>query len=604
MRKFDNHYLKTMPKYEAGTFSRYYNSSKYSSTTSSKHRNYYASSEDEKTNSKTITDKTIKANIKNKSYIKLNTNSYPFCNSQKIFNEGGDPTDSKNKNTIVENFSHISNHAYISLNSIIDGNNSLKFESKKKFNYTANQPFKKNNSLHLLNYNDNYNNLNENIIDKYNNSKTSTKINVDNKYKKHTYNLSQKLIDYDSNSQRKYNTINEENTHPTKLNSTTRKNTGSLKKINNEKESGVLPDKTKKNDFNENRRVNNLSLNIKKNITLIPNKRTKNDNNKKNILIKKIELNKIKKLSLKNLSNFSNLNDSSKKNTSDKNNHSFYERKSISREFPHKQTEIIALEGNKTKVKIKNNVNLNLSNNESSLNRYTSINGNKEVIYIQKDNNLFKIGSKSGIKDKTFNIAELNKYLIKEKKRDLHEENKKNYFEIINKEKNNNNINFNYNRKYNKNDKIGNIQLKKQEKNNNMVKLKNDYKISKLINNRNNTHIETYLKVKKYIANKINSYSFNYVNKTKERKNKKNKKFVSNKKLMTLKNLNYKTFEEDFPLKIKNYKRYKYTKNLRPQISVRITLFSVEKLERKRYFNVNFFYSENIRNFILEENNL
>ena len=137
-----------------------------------------------------------------------------------------------------------------------------------------------------------------------------------------------------------------------------------------------------------------------------------------------------------------------------------------------------------------------------------------------------------------------------------------------------------------------------------MVKLKNDYKISKLINNRNNTHIETYLKVKKYIANKINSYSFNYVNKTKERKNKKNKKFVSNKKLMTLKNLNYKTFEEDFPLKIKNYKRYKYTKNLRPQISVRITLFSVEKLERKRYFNVNFFYSENIRNFILEENNL
>ena len=297
MRKLDNNYLKTIPKYEAGTYSRYYNSSKYCSTTSSKHRNYFPSSEDEKTNSKSnnfITDKTIKANIKNKSDIKLNTNSYPFCNSQKIFNEGGEPTDSKNKNTIIENFSHISNHAYISLNSIIDGNNSLKFESKKKFNYTTNQPFKKNNSLHLLNYNDNYNNLNENITDKYNNGKTSNKINEDNKYKKHTYNLSQKLIEYDSNSQRKYNTINGENIHTTKLNSSKRKNTGSLKKINNENESGVLPIKTKKNDFNVNRRVNNLSLNIKKNITLIPNKRTKNDNNKKNILIKKIELNKIK----------------------------------------------------------------------------------------------------------------------------------------------------------------------------------------------------------------------------------------------------------------------------------------------------------------------
>ena len=78
----------------------------------------------------------------------------------------------------------------------------------------------------------------------------------------------------------------------------------------------------------------------------------------------------------------------------------------------------------------------------------------------------------------------------------------------------------------------------------------------------------------------------------------KNKKFNSNKKLLALKNLNSKTFEEDFPLKIKSYKRYKI---LKPQISVRMTLFNIAKPERERYYFVNFFYSENIRNPILVE---
>jgi hypothetical protein len=67
-------------------------------------------------------------------------------------------------------------------------------------------------------------------------------------------------------------------------------------------------------------------------------------------------------------------------------------------------------------------------------------------------------------------------------------------------------------------------------------------------------------------------------------------------------NINYKSFEEDFPLKIRCYKRYKLNKNLKPQISVRITLFNVLKPERERYFVVNYFYSENIRNPIITEN--
>ena len=148
--------------------------------------------------------------------------------------------------------------------------------------------------------------------------------------------------------------------------------------------------------------------------------------------------------------------------------------------------------------------------------------------------------------------------------------------------------------------KIGNLQIKKLEKKNNLIKIKNDYKISQITNKRKNAHIESFIRRYKYNLNKINSNSFNYIPKIKEEKVK-NKKFVTNKNLLMLKNLNYKTFEEDFPLKIKSYKRYKLNKNLKPQISVRITLFNIDKPERKRYFFVNFFYSENIRNPILIE---
>ena len=59
--------------------------------------------------------------------------------------------------------------------------------------------------------------------------------------------------------------------------------------------------------------------------------------------------------------------------------------------------------------------------------------------------------------------------------------------------------------------KLGNIQIKKQEKNNNLIKLRNDYK-------RKNKHFVTFLKSNKFKVNKINVYSFNFLPKPKEEK--------------------------------------------------------------------------------------
>lgn len=613
MRKLDNHNLNPIPKYGAGTYSRYYNSTKYYNTNSSKHRNYCPSSEDEKTNSKSnnfLLEKNKSTNIKNKYDIKINSCSNTFCKSQKFFNDYDNQTEQKYKNTITENLSRMSNHTCISLNSLINGNNYLQYESEKKSN---------------INYTENYN-TNVNISDKYNNyGKYYTKAIDNKKNEKQIFNNSQKLIENHNNNinRAKYGTLNQEKNY--KLNSSKRRNSETINIINDEKKSSP----TRKNNLSQNRREKNLSINLKENflninkknvITMIPNKKIKNDKIKKShnsILNKNSELSKIKKLSLMSISNFSNLNDSSQKNPSDKNNHSFYEVKSLSREFPHQQTEILISEANKIK---NNNSVLNLSNNkniESNLKQNNNINTNKEANSNAK-NNFFKLEAKNTVKDlksKTFNLSGINKYLTKEKKVNIFKENKKSISIIINKGKinniNNNGLNYmknnissNYNSNNNDKINIGNILLKKREINNNMIKLRNDYKISKLNNIRNNIRIETYLRMKKFKANKINSYSLNYISNIKPEKNKKNKKFVSNKKLMTLKNLNYKTFEEDFPLKLKNYKRYKYTKYLKPQISVRITLFNIEKLERKRYFHVNFFYSENIRNLTLEENYL
>ena len=643
MKNQDNHYLNNIPKYESGSYSRYNNSTKYSNN-NSKYRDYYYSTEDEKTNSKSnnfLSDKNKTTNNKYKQSSKLTTNYYPFTTSQKLFNDNEYQVKLKKnyKNIIQDNSSHLSNHKLIKINSMIDGKNlnktipnnfrnSLKIESDKKKNNNSNQNFIKNKSHHALNINDNYN-IQQNIYNK----------NKDKNIIKHVVDLSDKFIEYDSNTYKSYragninninnnfyNTINKEKeNYSSKANTSQRKNPEYVTKVNNKNESNLLYNINNKIHVRttKERRENNLSLNIKtsnniqnilnknkKNVIMtIPNNKNSDKINKNLTLHKKPELTKLKKLSFMTLSNLSNLNDFSKKNISDKNNHSFFEVKSLSRDFVHQQTEVLTSESKKLSMKIKNNNSiLNLSSNknhESNLKQNNNISNtiNNENLSKTK-NNLFKLEEKKEVKDKKFNLTEFDKYFIKGRQNYiLSKENKKNNSEIINKDKTNpENI-------YKRNDKIifnrdkikiGNIQIKKQEKNNNFIKIKNGYKIKEISNKKRNSHIESIIRRYKYNLNKINSYSFNYMPKIREEKIK-NKKFNSNKKLLALKNLNSKTFEEDFPLKIKSYKRYKINKILKPQISVRMTLFNIAKPERERYYFVNFFYSENIRNPILVE---
>ena len=58
----------------------------------------------------------------------------------------------------------------------------------------------------------------------------------------------------------------------------------------------------------------------------------------------------------------------------------------------------------------------------------------------------------------------------------------------------------------------------------------------------------------------------------------------------------FKTFKEDFPIKIKYNRNYFLNKKLKPQIALRMTLFKQTKIEFERYYLVNVFCSENIRN--------
>ena len=90
------------------------------------------------------------------------------------------------------------------LNKTIPNNfrNSLKIESDKKKNNNSNQNFIKNKSHHALNINDNYN-IQQNIYNK----------NKDKNIIKHVVDLSDKFIEYDSNTYKSYRAGNINNTN-------------------------------------------------------------------------------------------------------------------------------------------------------------------------------------------------------------------------------------------------------------------------------------------------------------------------------------------------------------------------------------------------------
>ena len=110
------------------------------------------------------------------------------------------------------------------------------------------------------------------------------------------------------------------------------------------------------------------------------------------------------------------------------------------------------------------------------------------------------------------------------------------------------------------------------------------------------------LNSKKYKKNRIEKIKidcFSYIPFSKEKKLsikklKKSKKKYSKLNTIQLFNIQEKIYDEDFPIKLKKNKG----KVLKPQISLRLSLFGIKKPERNKYYIVNLFYSENLRNKI------
>ena len=253
---------------------------------------------------------------------------------------------------------------------------------------------------------------------------------------------------------------------------------------------------------------------------------------------------------------------------------------------------------------IKNNNNRNYNNNIKYI-KNNEIKGNQNILDKYKINNSEnnKINEQNTKKEKTnvkknnnpFNnpVINKNKDLINIDKND-----KKNK-EIINKrckssDKNNKNKHKNQSNN-NKNRKTLKEERKQRTRTKTKSKAKKHSKKIKYIDK---------LKTFKYSETSYNIFydsSTNYSNNVNHR-NKKyalkaSKSLSKKKKNINSFNLNNKLFEEDFKIN-KSIINDKY-RNLKPQLSVRITLSkknNVKVLGILRYFKVNYFCSENLRN--------
>lgn len=337
-----------------------------------------------------------------------------------------------------------------------------------------------------------------------------------------------------------------------------KKNNNSSYYVSNIKEMNNSNNHSTINSYNSqhNKYINITNIAKKKNdlhtIPIIPNSKVRkysNNVSKQIIEEKPNDLEKNRNLSFMTISNSSN-----KKDSYQKHNHSFFEVKSLTKDC-------INQKKNKLLIKINNN-----NSNSSNL-----IPEKKMVIYTSRDNNY----------NNTSNIR------------------KKDTSGILN-------INYNINNK---------INLIINSKNVKYIPKTNELKKKIVINRKNSSKLIKYnnkrfqlltSRTDKNKQNRINSYFFSYIpkkeanNKTNEKKSKQKKsKKMNTENKLTLRNLNCKTFEEDFPIKIIFNRNYRINKKLKPQIAFRLTLFKVNQAEIERYFIINFFYSENLK--ILDE---
>ena len=360
------------------------------------------------------------------------------------------------------------------------------------------------------------------------------------------------------------------------------------------------------------------------------------NNSNNNILTSKPEENK--NIKVNNLVNFQNHNE----NNHGKNNHSFYEIRSVSKDL-FNQNNNIQSKSNNNEI-----INIVYKNNKNNIFDKTNKEKIKKISNSSINENI-SVKDKLNQKPKLINFAKLNEYLKNKEGKSYNIQKKisKNINNIGNNSKLqmnypnsmkesintiNSNLNYNYNnflvqdkmKKEKKNiivkiDRLKsnnckeNLPLKKNVQiNNNEKKL---IKCNENIKQLNNKHINSKENSgnvlcldKPNLSNIrniriIDSTSFSYFpfvkdnklnNKNNNKNIKKSKKLYSKKNIIQLNNINKKTYEEDFPLIINN--NFKILNNLlKPQISFRIALFGNNVPEYEKYFLVNTFFSANMR---------
>ena len=448
--------------------------------------------------------------------------------------------------------------------------------------------------------------INENYNDKLNKNKT------DNNYYKNTGNLT-KIV-----KNQNIKNLNKAGKPP--LN----KNLNSLKFDNFEVSNNLMAkiniQKQNKNKFNKiiayKRKFDSISFNQKDNTNLI-----------KNI-------------------NLNNKNDNSNNYLDNKYNNTFYEIKSLTKNLSTKKINQVDTQTNpnnnivsmrkesNTKENLDLNSNIKLLEdkyvNKKNITKTKKLSLNDlNIKKIEKKNNLQKLITKS--KFENSNKSEIINFDLTSIKENIN-------CNIMNYNTNNNANNdiFNQNTNNKKNTNyILNINKIQNKPLQNIQKIDKIYNINKtIINNENdntkniiNTNKEIYnnnannntnhscskkrddsqkhpntiinIKEHKVIQNiiTINNNFFSYLTSPKDKLNvnikiKRNKKrFKSKKNFIQLMNINNKTYQEDFQLKEKRNKN----SILKPQINIRIALFGIKEQENEKYYLVNTFCSENIR---------
>ena len=391
----------------------------------------------------------------------------------------------------------------------------------------------------------------------------------------------------------------------------------------------------KRNIQNENKKKINLVINT---IDIIQ----KNYHNM--TLPKTKEINKIKKINLAEVPIFND-------NFVEKNNHSFYEVKSFSkdtanqRNVKNKYNNVIinAISKKKSEDDVKKKM-----NNENKLKFKSNKNSND---YYIKENDLTK-EDRLKLRTRKINLTELNSciknegkiFIIQKEKSKKISNNNNNQSEISN-NKENINININYNKsRMNKTNNnafahsyTSNVDAIKSEPKiklnmdkNKLNALQNIKKIEKIydknpkiiINNNFTKKISNFVmeqptkkskcrktsissiyiekhKSKPIHIKKSSTNYISYIPSTKDKKlsikiKKKKKRKYSRQNMIQLMNIGNKSFQEDFPFKYNSYMS-KINKILKPQIAFRTSLFAKKKPEKEKYYIVNFFYSENIK---------